>query len=111
MPTNVNLNKLKDQLRDAHILGPFRMSYLTFYLLSMEMDRLLERGATVSLFSLVIVGSEAEDEKMEAGGLSFTESGGENRAMNRERNQSHVGGFPISQTNTSHVCFEFKCFI
>ena len=36
------------------------------YLLSIEMERLLVRGATVSLFSLGIEGSEFEEEKKEA---------------------------------------------
>lgn len=41
------------------------------------MERLLERGRTVSFFSLVIGGSEEEEhgEKMEAGELSLTEPG------------------------------------
>lgn len=61
------------------------MVRLPSYLLSIEMERLLERGVTVSLFSLVIKGSEEEEEKMEAGGLSFTESGGEDGAMSSKR--------------------------
>lgn len=47
------------------------------------MERLLVRGMAVSLFSLVIVGSEAEEEKMEAGELSFTESEGETRTSRK----------------------------
>lgn len=63
------------------------MITLPSYLLSIEMERLLERGATVSLFSLVVVGSEDEEEKMEAGELSFTESGPGKRAG---RGISHI---------------------
>lgn len=53
------------------------------YLLSIEMVRLFVKGATVSLFSLAMVGSEAEEEaqkddeedrKMEAAEFSLTES-------------------------------------
>lgn len=77
------------------------MVTLPCYLLSIEMERLLERGATVSLFSLVVVGSVDEEEKMEAGELSFTESGRETRTGSRKRNHSHRGGFPIPQINTS----------
>lgn len=83
---------------------------MSSYLLSIEMERLLGSGATVSLFSLVIVGSEEEEENMEAGELSFTESGEETGTMSRNRNQSHLGGLPIPQINTSHVCFVFRCF-
>lgn len=87
------------------------MVTLPSYLLSIEIERLLERGATVSLFSLVIVGSEEEEEKTEAGELSFTESGGETRTMSRKRIQSYLGGFPILQINNSNVCFVFRCFV
>lgn len=73
------------------------------------MERLLERGATVSLFSLFMVGSVEEEENMEAGELSFTESGGETRTVSRIK--SHIGGFPILQINTSTVCFVFRCFV
>lgn len=51
------------------------------YLLSIEIDWLLEKEATVSLFSLVIVGAEddgeeqAEEEKREAGELSLAKPG------------------------------------
>lgn len=80
------------------------MGTLPSYLLSIEMERLLLRGATVSLFSLVIAGSEEEEDeeeaKMEAGELSFTESKGEAR-RSRKKDQSHLGGFPILQINTS----------
>ena len=75
------------------------------YLLSIEMERLLERGATVSLFSLVVVGSEEEEEKMEAGEFSFTESGGESR----KRNRSDHDGFPFIQINTSKVIMHRVC--
>lgn len=60
------------------------------YLLSIEMERLLVRVATVSLFSLLIVGSEEEEEeeeKTEAGELSFTESKRDTRTTSRERSQ------------------------
>lgn len=56
---------------------------VTSYLLSIEMERLLERGVTVSLFSRVIVGSDEEEEKTEAGEVSFTESEGESGTMIR----------------------------
>lgn len=46
----------------------------TSYLLSMETEKLLDRGPAVSLFSLVVVGSEAEEQNVD-GELSFTESG------------------------------------
>lgn len=56
------------------------------YLLSIEIERLLVRGTTVSLLSLVIVGredeeddeeeEEEEEDKMAVGELSFTESEG-----------------------------------
>ena len=51
---------------------------LQSYLLSIEMERLLLSDATVSLFSLLIVGREEkeEEEKMEAGDVSFIESKG-----------------------------------
>lgn len=80
------------------------------YLLSIEMERLLQSGATVSFFSLVMVGSEAEEEKL-AGELSFTEAGGETRTRSRKRSQSNLGGFPVLQINTLTVCFVFRCFV
>lgn len=80
------------------------------YLLSIEMERLLQSGATVSFFSLVVVGSEAEEEKL-AGEFSFTEAGGETRTRSRKRSQSNLGGFPVQQINTSTVCFVFRCFV
>lgn len=59
----------------------------------METERLLERGATVSLFSLVMAGSEEEGgEEEEAGELSK----GEIRS-----DKSHLGHFPIFQKKTS----------
>lgn len=56
----------------------------TSYLLSIEMERLLERGVSVSLFSRVIAGRDEEEEKMEAGEVSFTESEGESGTMSRK---------------------------
>lgn len=51
------------------------------------MERLLERGRTASLLSLVIGGSEEEEhgEKMEAGELSLTEAGEKRKAVSRKR--------------------------
>lgn len=77
------------------------MEALPSYLLSIEMERLLVRGATVSLFSLVVVvGSEeeeeVEEEKMEAGELSFAESKGEIRRRRRRRkDQLYYCGFSL----------------
>jgi len=57
---------------------PFGASTLPSHLLSIEREKLLERGATVSLFSLVVVGSEDEEEEnMVAREFSFTKSGGD----------------------------------
>lgn len=66
----------------------------------------MERGATVSLFSLVIVGSEEEeeeDEKTEAGELSFTESKDEMR-RGKKKDLSHIKGFLIFKKITSKLC-------
>lgn len=61
------------------------------YLLSIEMERLLVRVATVSFFSLVIVVSEEEEveeeEKTEAGELSFTKSERDIKATSRKSSQ------------------------
>lgn len=70
------------------------------YLLSIEMERLL-----------VIVGSEEEEEKMEAGELSFAESEKQIGTLSRMRHHSHLGGFSILQIDTSNVCFLFRCFV
>lgn len=68
---------------------------VTSYLLSIEMERLLERGVTVSLFSRVIVGSDEEEEKMEAGEVSFTESEGETGTMSRKTLIHTLEAFPF----------------
>lgn len=82
-------------------------------LLSMAMERLLERGVTVSLFSLVIAGSEEEEEEeeeenMEAGELSFTESKGDIR-RDKNKDQSHLGDFP--HFPKEYFCLESRCFV
>lgn len=71
------------------------MVQLPSYLLSIEMERLFERGVTVSLLSLFIKGSEEEEEKMEAGELSFVESGGETGALSSKRIIHTVEAFPF----------------
>lgn len=75
----------------------------------MEMERLFASGATVSLFSLVIEGSEEEEENMEAGEPSFAEPGGQARTMSRKRARSH-GGFLLLQINPARDCFILGCF-
>lgn len=56
-----------------------------YYLLSVDMERLLERGRAVSFLSLVIGGSEEEEhgEKMEAVELSL-EAAEESKAVSRK---------------------------
>lgn len=49
----------------------------------------------MSLFSLVIKGREEEEEKMEAGELSFTESRGKTGTMSSKRIIHTVEAFPF----------------
>lgn len=71
------------------------------------------RGVTVSLFSLVIVGSEEEEEedeeKMEAGELSLTEPKGEIRSKKSDWRQ--IGDFTILQINASKLCLVSRCSV
>lgn len=57
-----------------------------YYLPSVEMERLLDRGMAVSFLSRAIGGSEEEEhgEKMEAGELSLTEATEEIKAVSKK---------------------------
>lgn len=79
---------------------------MTSYLLSIERERLLERGVTVSLFSRAIVGSDEEEEKMEAGEVSFTESEGESGTVSGKTILHTSEAFPFHKYifHTSVFC-------
>lgn len=74
------------------------------------------RVATVSFFSLAIVGSEEEEveegEKTEAGELSFTKSERDAKATSRKRSQYRFREwktFPLQNPNTSLFRIQMFC--